>query len=167
MSKSAKALELEIPSQLRLIQPAVSEVLQYCRMSLPEVVACRDLEDQLRLSLAECLANIMKHAYRGVEENSISLRVSVSANQIRICTTDCGEEFRNAKNRFADRESALLDPDNLPEGSMGLFLIFAEMDTVTYQRRDGKNLWALEKYVVSDAVRSAPVAARVLNHVDA
>ncbi|MCB0732626.1 MAG: ATP-binding protein, partial [Ignavibacteriae bacterium] len=77
---------------------------------------------EIELCLAEALNNIIKHAYKGNEENIINILLEYSENKFKIVLEDTGIERANL-----DKPTLEFDPedvDSLPEGGMGLFFFF-------------------------------------------
>lgn len=92
------------------------------------------------LALQELLTNIVHHAYTDETTSTITVRVGIESNppRCRIDTEDTG----NSANVNLDAVR-MPDASSLQEGGYGLALITALMDSINYQRKDGKNMWKL------------------------
>jgi serine/threonine-protein kinase RsbW len=100
---------------------------------------------EIELSIAEALNNIIKHAYKGVENNVIQISLDISNNKFTIILEDFGiprENFNKPSLNF-DPE----DIDSLPEGGMGLFIIEQLMTETKYERIGNKNIFTLVKNI--------------------
>jgi serine/threonine-protein kinase RsbW len=98
-----------------------------------------DEMDKLKFetALVELAANIISHANggRGVEGN---LSITIDDDRIRGLITDSS----GASNvELGHREM----PDELAESGRGIAFIQRLVDVLHYERRDGENLWLIEK----------------------
>lgn len=100
---------------------------------------------EIELSLAEALNNIIKHSYKGNEENKIDINISIDDSKITIALTDYGESRRNIDKPVLEFDPA--DIDSLPEGGMGLFIIEQLMDENLYTVDGNKNIFKLVKFI--------------------
>lgn len=100
---------------------------------------------EIELSVAEALNNIIKHSYKGNEENKIDIFMSCEEGKFTIRLTDFGESRKKL-----DKPVLQFDPsdiDSLPEGGMGLFIIEQLMDENFYSVEENKNIFTLVKLV--------------------
>lgn len=105
-------------------------------------------EDKIReieLSIAEALNNIIKHSYKGNEENKIDIFMSLEDGKFCIKLTDFGEPRKNVGKPVLEFDPT--DIDSLPEGGMGLFIIEQLMDENFYTADGNKNIFTLVKTV--------------------
>lgn len=113
----------------------------FCEDNLIPAQIIREIE----LSLAEALNNIIKHAYKGNEENIIEISLDCSENKFKIILEDYGIERANL-----DKPTLVFDPsdvESLPEGGMGLFIIEQLMNETKYERVGNKNIFYLVKNI--------------------
>ena len=98
-----------------------------------------DTRDTLRLVIQELGTNIVRHAYNGLT-GTIEAHFKREGVQLIM-------EFRDfAPNSFtAPDEIILPNPESLPSGGWGLYLIHQGVDKVTYERLADGNLWKLLK----------------------
>jgi len=100
---------------------------------------------EIELSLAEALNNIIKHSYKGDENNEINILLECNDGKFKVALTDQGESRKNLKKPVLE-----FDPnniDNLPEGGMGLFIIEQLMDENIYKVDGNKNTFTLVKSI--------------------
>ncbi|MCX7876841.1 MAG: ATP-binding protein [Melioribacteraceae bacterium] len=98
------------------------------------------------ICLTEALNNIIKHAYKGEQNNPIEVIVSKDSNQLELLLIDCGRPRDNFV--IKDLEFDPNDIENLPEGGMGLYLIKQLMDEINYYSINGKNYFTLRKILI-------------------
>lgn len=101
-----------------------------------------DLVFNLNLVLEEAVSNVILYAYPKGESQEISLKANVTGNNLVFLLTDSGKEFDPTQAPDAD---ITLSAEERQIGGLGIFLIRQIMNTVEYQRIDGKNILTLGK----------------------
>ena len=101
-----------------------------------------ELVFNLNLVLEEAVSNVILYAYPKEEHQTISLIAKKKENQLIFVLTDSGKEFDPTQAPDAD---ITLSAEDRPIGGLGIFLIRQIMNTVEYQRIDGKNVLTLGK----------------------
>ena len=101
-----------------------------------------ELVFNLNLVLEEAVSNVILYAYPKEEHQTISLIASKKDNQLIFVLTDSGKEFDPTQAPDAD---ITLSAEDRPIGGLGIFLIRQIMNTVEYQRIEGKNVLTLGK----------------------
>ena len=101
-----------------------------------------ELNFNLNLVLEEAISNVILYAYGKEEQKEISLVAYLSDNNLVFVLTDSGMEFDPTKVPDAD---VTLSAEEREIGGLGIFLIRQIMDTVEYQRMDGKNVLIMGK----------------------
>ena len=101
-----------------------------------------ELVFNLNLVLEEAVSNVILYAYPQEEHQTISLSAKKKGNQLIFVLTDSGKEFDPTQAPDAD---ITLSAEERPIGGLGIFLIRQIMNTVEYQRIDGKNVLTLGK----------------------
>ena len=96
----------------------------------------------LNLVLEEAVSNVILYAYPEGETQEISLSVNLTDNNLVFLLTDSGKEFDPTQAPDAD---VTLSAEERQIGGLGIFLIRQIMNTVEYQRIDGKNVLTLGK----------------------
>ena len=123
----------------------VSSVCFIAKTFCEEYDIAGDKIREIELSLAEALNNIIKHSYKGNEENKIDIYLSIDETKITISLTDFGESRKNIGKPVLEFDPA--DIDSLPEGGMGLFIIEQLMDENSYAADGNKNIFTLVKSI--------------------
>ena len=101
-----------------------------------------DLVFNLNLVLEEAVSNVILYAYPEGETQEISLSVNLTDNNLVFLLTVSGKEFDPTQAPDAD---VTLSAEERQIGGLGIFLIRQIMNTVEYQRIDGKNVLTLGK----------------------
>ena len=96
----------------------------------------------LNLVLEEAVSNVILYAYPKGESQEISLVANATENNLVFLLTDSGKEFDPTQAPDAD---VTLSAEERQIGGLGIFLIRQIMNTVEYQRIDGKNVLTLGK----------------------
>ena len=96
----------------------------------------------LNLVLEEAVSNVILYAYPKEESQEISLLAKMSGSNLVFVLTDSGKEFDPTQAPDAD---ITLSAEERQIGGLGIFLIRQIMNTVEYQRIDGKNVLTLGK----------------------
>ena len=107
-----------------------------------ELVLTPDLIFNLNLALEEAVTNVILYAYPKEEQKDIFISANMSDNILIFVLTDSGKEFDPTKVPDAD---ITLSAEEREIGGLGIFLIRQIMDTVEYQRIDGKNVLSMSK----------------------
>ena len=102
-------------------------------------------EDASLLSLCvfEAVTNSIRHAYKDEPDHQIDIVFALYQDQIRIEVSDNGDPMEQRAEPKLD-----FDPDdirNLPEGGMGLHIIYETMDQVAYESSNRKNTLTMIK----------------------
>ena len=101
-----------------------------------------ELNFNLNLVLEEAISNVILYAYGKEEQKEISLVAYSSDNNLVFVLTDSGMEFDPTKVPDAD---VTLSAEEREIGGLGIYLIRQIMNTVEYQRIDGKNVLTMRK----------------------
>lgn len=137
LERAATEIALELPASLRYLNVVGACIVAACARHSPEAEAAAS---HLELAVQEACANIVLHAFSGVDTGSICMRLSLDAAAVTIELTDDGAPF---------------DPDLVPLPCFdepqihgyGLFLIRQLVDDVSYQRSDNRNHLRLVKHL--------------------
>jgi len=140
---------LEIKSSL----DEVAIVGLSCR-ALAEALPFNETEVyEIELAVVEAVTNCIEHAYEFQAGNSIQIRFETNAEEFVIIIEDFGRYWPNFGDNPNIKSAFEFDPediDSLPEGGMGVALLFTLMDEVRYNREDGRNTLYLIKRISGD-----------------
>jgi len=99
----------------------------------------------LELCVVEAVNNATKHAYHSEAGNFVEVDVLIFPDRITFKVCDKGESLKPAKVRLPRFDPRKLD--TLPESGMGLFIMHALMDEVSYETVSGRNVLTMSKYL--------------------
>lgn len=116
---------------------------------------CSGLEWRLMSAYNEAFNNIVEHAY-AVDAGDVEVVLLVDDDKVVLRMVDQGAGF-NFHDAGATEQAPELD--TLSEGGMGLFIIRNAMSSVTYERRQDKNLLTMTKTLSDCAAVSAAAPA--------
>lgn len=97
----------------------------------------------IELCVVEALNNAIKHSYSSERGHQIDLHVAVSQNGLTVELRDSGKELHVGGKPALDFDPASMH--SLPEGGMGMFIIYSLMDEVSYTVRNGMNVLSMTK----------------------
>lgn len=125
----------------------LAQATQRVRDSLPAWMEAAE-RDAVELGLAEALSNIVRHGYGGDSTQDIRVRLVERAGAFEVDVWDRGRPIPSDLLEQADDTTFQYDTtdlDQVPEGGMGLALIKAAFDEVTYRSKGGVNRLRLVK----------------------
>ena len=113
---------------------SLKDVRSFSREVFQKLQLEQDLKDELVLAIAEAAQNIVKHAYKDVEETSDKMEITISLknNELEIGFFD--------KGRAVDQDNVRHRKiDDVKPGGLGTFFIQQIMDAVVF--REGEKPW--------------------------
>jgi serine/threonine-protein kinase RsbW len=143
-ARDGEALPLKftasVPGELRFRDLVGSMVRAVC-LRVERDAGCTGLEWRLMSAYNEAFNNIVEHAYAVAPGDvEVVLLVDDEAVVLRMIDQGAGFDFDDAG---ASEQAPAFD--TLSEGGMGLFIIRSAMSSVTYERRQDKNLLTMTK----------------------
>ncbi len=104
----------------------------------------KSLSSQLRLAVEEAVVNVLNYAYPPGSEGTVEIRIMSDDHQLKVMITDAGVPFDPTEQEKIDTSLAIEDRRI---GGLGIHLVRALMDTINYERLDGKNILTLMKQI--------------------
>lgn len=95
----------------------------------------------MRLALEEAVVNVINYAYPD-DQGGVQVQADSNGHEVRFTITDSGFPFDPTSVLDPD---TTLDAQNRPIGGLGILLSRKLMDSVSYNRKDGKNVLSLTK----------------------
>lgn len=137
--KQGNVIRLEVPANYNYLN-----ILGNCAATMLEQVegltGLQTVTYNIQLAIHEACTNIIRHAYANKPGGKIEATFTLETTPQRLIVelADTGQSFNPAD---------VPDPDlnGLPEGGLGLYLIRALMDEITYYPQPGNNRWRLVK----------------------
>ncbi|MBQ7623076.1 MAG: SpoIIE family protein phosphatase [Bacteroidales bacterium] len=99
----------------------------------------------LRLALEEAVVNVIYYAYPEGETGDVTVYAESDRSEVRFTVVDSGMPFDPTAVLSAD---TTLDAQNRPIGGLGIHLVRKLTDSVSYSRKDGKNVLILTKSII-------------------
>jgi len=96
----------------------------------------------LNLAIEEAVVNVMDYAYPVGEKGDVEIEVVADDNWLTFTISDSGVAFDPTTKEDAD---TTLSAEERPIGGLGIFLVRQLMDTIQYERVNGKNVLTLRK----------------------
>ena len=131
-----------IHNRPREVTIVLNRVEEFCRVHGFATATVLDV----RLVTEEVLTNVVKYGYEGVGDHSVELRLSASAQSVRM-------EFRDEGAPFNPLALAAPDPSNQTGerevGGLGIHLARSLVDDASYSREGKVNVLVLIKHVGS------------------
>ena len=96
----------------------------------------------LNLALEEAVTNVIMYAYPEGTDGLVDIEAIIREESLSFVITDSGRHFDPTAKPEAD---ITLSAEDRPIGGLGIYLVKNIMDTVTYERKDGKNILSMTK----------------------
>jgi sigma-B regulation protein RsbU (phosphoserine phosphatase) len=104
----------------------------------------KPLAPKLRLALEEAVVNAMEYAYPAGIKGNVTIRTTFDGERLRLIISDSGIAFNPTEAVKAD---TTLSAEERPIGGLGILLMRELMDSVNYERIDGRNILTLTKRI--------------------
>lgn len=98
----------------------------------------------LNLALEEAVTNVIMYAYPEGSDGLVDIEAILRRNSIEFIITDSGVPFDPTVAPLAD---VSLPAEQRPIGGLGIYLVRTIMDTLSYERADGKNILSMSKKI--------------------
>ena len=102
----------------------------------------KSLTSKLRLAVEEAVVNVMEYAYPKGTTGDVNIRATSNGKHLKFIISDTGISFNPTKVSAAD---TTLSAEERPIGGLGILLVRELMDSINYERIDGKNVLTLSK----------------------
>jgi anti-sigma regulatory factor (Ser/Thr protein kinase) len=96
----------------------------------------------LNLALEEAVTNVVLYAYPEGVKGEVDILTTIRDGVLTFVISDTGVAFDPTQKEDAD---VTLSAEERPIGGLGIFLVKQLMDTVSYERKDGRNILTLTK----------------------
>ena len=110
---------------------SLKDIRSFSRDVFDKLELNQDLKDELVLAIAEAAQNIVKHAYKNIQDTSdkMEIKISLKNNELEIGFFDKGRpvDQNNVRHRKID---------DIKPGGLGTFFIQEIMDAVVFKEGD-------------------------------
>lgn len=137
--------EEEVLDEELVLQNDVRQVEQlntFMKQSLQRLNIEKPLINKLRLAVEEAVVNVMEYAYPAGNKGDISVRLTSNGHRLKFIITDHGGAFNPTEATVAD---TTLSVEDRPIGGLGILLVRKLVDSINYERNEGKNILTLLK----------------------
>ena len=100
------------------------------------------LVSQLMLAVEEAVVNVMSYAYPIGTQGLVTISACATDQWLKFIIQDEGKAFDSTRHSTAD---TTLGVEDRPIGGLGILLVQKLMDSINYERIDGKNVLTLKK----------------------
>lgn len=97
---------------------------------------------KLNLAIEEAVVNVMSYAYPAGTKGDVDIDAEADDEQLKFVISDSGTPFDPTQKGEID---TTLSAEERGIGGLGIHLIRQIMDTINYERVDGKNVLTLRK----------------------
>ena len=102
------------------------------------------LAKQIKLAVEEAVVNVIDYAYPAGQTGDIDVLALSDGQWLKFVITDRGVAFDPTEKEKAD---TTMSAEDRPIGGMGILLVRELMDSINYERTDGKNVLMLKKKI--------------------
>jgi sigma-B regulation protein RsbU (phosphoserine phosphatase) len=99
----------------------------------------------LNLAMEEAVVNVMDYAYPAGTKGKVCIEAEADDQQLSFIISDWGKPFDPTAKAEVD---TTLSAEDRPIGGLGIHLVRQIMDSINYERMDGKNVLTLRKKLV-------------------
>ncbi len=122
---------------------------------IKDVTARLELEPKMagevRLAVEEAVVNVMDYAYPAGKEGEVTVEVRADGRRLKFVISDSGVVFDPTETGKVD---TTLSAEDRPIGGLGIHLVRQLMDSINYERVDGKNILTLRKIYHQDTTKN-------------
>ena len=104
----------------------------------------RHIISEIDLALGELVLNIIKYAYKKKKDSFISLDYNITDDSITFLLTDTGVAFNPLEHKPENIDANLKDR---PIGDLGIMIAKKSLDSISYERKNGRNQLKLIKFI--------------------
>jgi sigma-B regulation protein RsbU (phosphoserine phosphatase) len=102
---------------------------------------------KLNLAIEEAVVNVMSYAYPAGTKGDVDIDAEADDEQLKFVISDSGTPFDPTQKGEVD---TTLSAEERGIGGLGIHLIRQIMDTINYERVDGKNVLTLCKKLIKN-----------------
>ena len=99
----------------------------------------------LNLAMEEAVVNVMNYAYPAGTTGIVNITAEANDERLKFVISDSGKPFDPTTKSEVD---TTLSAEDRPIGGLGIHLVRQIMDSINYERTDGKNVLTLRKKLV-------------------
>ena len=120
----------------------VPQLADFVDMVCEEVGFDPTLSLQMNLAIEEAVVNVMTYAYPTGTVGNVNIEAQANDERLKFTIVDSGIPFDPTAKAEVD---TTLSVEERPIGGLGIHLVRQLMDSINYERIDGKNVLTLRK----------------------
>ena len=120
----------------------IGQLSDFMKEVLSKMHTDAKLASKIRLAVEEAVVNVMDYAYPTGTAGNVTIEARSNGLRMKFTISDSGIPFDPTKALEADTDVAVEDR---PIGGLGIYLVRQLMDSINYERTDGKNILTLRK----------------------
>lgn len=118
-------------------------VLKFISENLVDLACTKKEIMQVKIVVEELFINIVNYAYKGAAGKAgITMTTFPDERRVEIILSDEGEPFDPLKEEDPD---TTLGWEDRPIGGLGIFMVKENVDDISYEYKDNKNIVRIEK----------------------
>ena len=122
----------------------VSKFSDFMKSVLEKLDIEKSLGRRLRLAVEEAVVNVIDYAYPTGQEGDIEVRVVSDGVTLKTIIIDSGVAFDPT---MKEKTDTTLSVEDRQIGGLGILLVREIMDTINYERTEGRNILTLTKRI--------------------
>ena len=122
----------------------VPQLADFVDMVCEEVGMDMAIAIQMNLAMEEAVVNVMDYAYPTGTVGNVTIEAESDDDQLQFTIIDSGTPFDPTAKEEVD---TTLSAEERPIGGLGIHLVRQLMDSINYERIDGKNILTLRKKI--------------------
>ena len=99
----------------------------------------------MNLALEEAVVNVMSYAYPTGTKGDVNIEAVANKKRLKFIISDWGKPFDPTEKKEVD---TTLSVEERPVGGLGIHLVRQIMDSINYERTNGKNVLTLRKKLI-------------------
>ena len=120
----------------------IPQLAEFIETIADEIQLDQALAMSLNLALEEAVTNVILYAYPEGSDGLVDIEAIMSKDKLKFIISDSGKAFDPTAAPEAD---VTLGVEDRPIGGLGIYLVRKIMDSVSYERTEGKNVLSLTK----------------------
>ena len=122
----------------------IPELNEFIRSIAERLEMDPTMTGQVQLAVEEAVVNVMQYAYPEGKKGFVTIKAMSDGHELRLVVIDSGTAFDPTRKEKAD---ITLSVEDRPIGGLGIFLVRELMDSINYERADGRNILMMIKNI--------------------
>lgn len=123
----------------------IAKFSSFMKSTMEKLDIDKSLARQLRLAVEEAVVNVVDYAYPVGQKGEIDIRLMSDGKSLKTVIIDSGVAFDPTA---VDQTDTTLSVEDRQVGGLGILLVRELMDSVNYERVEGKNVLTLTKTII-------------------